>query len=128
MLSYPSPETWKYANERQRGRARRSFDELQTRSVPVYPGPLFVADDVEVKLQPPDEAARRTLVLLAVVLRADGVSRADTLQLIEQFDLWKTASPLERAFLETTNPSPEECQRLMWRLESMWVLMWALGH
>src|SRR5262249_51393009 len=25
-------------------------------------------------------------------------------------------------------PDPEECRRLTWRLESIWVLLWALGH
>jgi len=61
MPVYPSPETWEYANERQRKRALRSFTELRKRSVPVYSGPLFVDDDEEVKIQPPNEVARRTM-------------------------------------------------------------------
>src|SRR5262249_11091535 len=36
--------------------------------------------------------------------------------------------PSEKMFLRNENPAPEECQRLVWRLESMWVLMWALGY
>lgn len=125
---YPSPETWEYANDRQRGRAHRSFAELRRRSVPVYSGPLFVDDDNEVKIQPPDEVARRTMVLWAVELRAEGVSQGETLGIIKQLDLWKSVSPSEKAFLENENPSPDECQRLVWRLESIWVLMWALGR
>jgi hypothetical protein len=128
MLEYPSPETWEYANERQRKRALRSFAELQKRSVPVYSGPLFVDDDEKVKIQPPDEVARRALVLWAVELRAEGVSQAETLGLIEQLDLWKSLSPSERGFMENKSPSQEECLRLVWRLESIWVLMWALGY
>lgn len=128
MPVYPSPGAWEYANERQRARALRSFAELEKRSVPVYSGPLFVDDDNEVKIQPPDEVARRTMVLWAVELRAEGVPQAETLGIIEQLDLWKSVSPLEKAFLENKSPSPDECQRLVWRLESIWVLMWALGH
>jgi hypothetical protein len=128
MPEYPSSETWAYANERQRRRAIRSFTELRKRSVPVYQSPLFVDDDEKVKIRPPDEVARRTMVLWAVELRAEGVPQADTLGLIEQLDLWKSVSPSERAFLEKQDPDPEECQRLVWRLESIWVLMWALGH
>src|SRR5262249_36620976 len=128
MPIYPSPETWEYANERQRKRALRSFAELRKRSVPAYSGPLFVEDDNEVRIQSPDEVARRTLVLWAVELRAEGVPQAETLGLIEQLDLWKSVSPSEKAFLENKSPSPDECQWLTWRLESIWVLMWALGH
>src|SRR5262245_41796142 len=128
MPVYPSPETWEHANERQRERALRSFAELRKRSVPVYSGPLFVDDDNEVTIQQADEVARRTMVLWAVELRAEGVPQAETLRLIEQLDLWKSVRPSERAFLKNKRPSPEECQRLVWRLESIWVLMWALGH
>lgn len=46
----------------------------------------------------------------------------------QQLDLWKSTSPSEKAFLEDEDPSPDECQRLVWRLESIWGLMWALGH
>jgi hypothetical protein len=127
MPVYPSPESWEYANERQRARALRSFAELEKRSVPVYSGPLFVEDD-EVKIQAPDEVARRTMVLWAVELRAEGIPHAETLGIIEQLDLWKSVSPSEKAFLENKSPSADECQRLVWRLESIWVLMWALGH
>src|SRR5262245_3395220 len=128
MPTYPSPETWEHANERQRARALRSFAELEKHSVPVYSGPLFVDDDKEVKIQPPDEVARRTMVLWAVELRAEGVPQAETLGIIEQLDLWKSVSLSEKAFLENESPSSDECQRLVWRLESIWVLMWALGH
>lgn len=128
MLIYPSPETWEYANERQRKRAIRSFAELRKRSVPVYSGPLFVDDDDAVKIQPAEDVARRAMVLWAVELRGEGVPQAETLELIEQLNLWKSVSPSEKAFLENKNPDPDECRRFVWRLESIWVLMWALGH
>ena len=96
--------------------------------MPVYSGPLFVDHDDEVKIQTPDEVARRTMILWAVELRAEGVPEAETIGIIEQLDLWKSVSPSEKAFLENKSPSPDECQRLVWRLESIWVLMWALGH
>jgi len=67
-------------------------------------------------------------VLWAVELRAEGVPQPETLGLIEQLDLWKSVSPSEKVFLENKNPTPEECQQLVWRLESIWVLMWSLGY
>jgi hypothetical protein len=127
MPTYPSPETWEHATPRQAQRAARSFTALRQRAVPAYMGPLFVDDEDEVRVQPAGEVARRVLVLWAVVLRAEGTPQAEALQLIEQLDLWGSVSPSERAFLQDEEPSSEECQRLVWRLESIWVLMWALG-
>jgi Domain of unknown function (DUF4272) len=128
MPTYPSLEFWEHASQRMALRAARSFDALRQRAVPVYWGPLFVADDDAARLQPATEVARRVLVLWAVELRAEGVPQAETLGLIEQLDLWSSVSPCEKAFLQNENPSPEECQRLIWRLESIWILLWALGY
>ena len=128
MPAYPLPEKWEFANERQRARALRSFAELKKRAVPVYPGPLFVDDDNQVKIQSAEEVARRTMVLWAVELRAESAPRALALAIVEKLNLWKSVSPLERAFLENERPDPDECRRLVWRLESIWVLLWVLGH
>jgi hypothetical protein len=128
MPLYPSPATWEYANERQRQRAQRSFDQLRKHKMPAFSGPLFVADEEAVKLQSPQDVARRTLVLWAVELRAEGTPQAEALGLIKQLDLWGSVSSAERRFLEDENPDPEECQELVWRLESIWVLLWALGY
>ncbi|MCO8120569.1 DUF4272 domain-containing protein [Stieleria sp. TO1_6] len=127
MHTYPSPETWEHANDRQRKRALRSFEELKKRNAPVYSGPLFVDDD-EVTLQNPQDVARRTLVLWAVELRAEGIPQKEAMELIEGLDLWDTVSPEEKRFLQDDDPEPAESQELVWRLESIWVLLWALGH
>ena len=128
MPGYPSPGTWEHANERERQRAERSFAELARRKTPVYGGPLFVDDDDEAKLQSPQDVARRVLVLWAVELRAEGIPQEETLGLIKQLDLWDSVSPEEKRFLQDKEPDPDECQELVWRLESIWVLLWALGY
>ncbi len=126
MPSYPSPDDWAYANSRERDRAKRSFVELKKRHVPVYQGPLFVDDDATIRS--PQDAARRVLVLWAVELRAEGVPQKEARQIIDHLSLWEFVSPKERQFLDDPNPSPKECQALVWRLESLWVLLWALGY
>ena len=128
MAKDPDPATWKHANDRQRERARRSLKQLKQHGAPVYSGPLFVEDDDEAQLQTAQDVARRTLVLWAVELRAEGIPQQEARQLIEQLDLWESVSPKERAFLEDDDPDPDECQELVWRLESIWVLLWALGY
>lgn len=128
MHAYPSPESWEHANDRQRKRAQRSFEQLKERNAPVYPGPLFVDDDEEVTLQSPQDVARRVLVLWAVELRAEGIPQEESIELIEGLDLWDSVSPEEKRFLQDDDPDPVESQALVWRLESIWVLLWALGY
>lgn len=96
--------------------------------MPVYHGPLVVDDDEEAKLQPPDEVARRAIILWAVELRAEGIPQAEARGIIEQLNLWESVSPAEKVFLDNESPSAEECQQLVWRLECIWVLMWAFGY
>ncbi|MEQ8790639.1 MAG: DUF4272 domain-containing protein [Pirellulaceae bacterium] len=128
MREYPSPETWEHGSERQHQRAARSLEQLKRRHVPAYSGPLMVDDDEEVRLQNAQEVARRTLVLWAVELRAEGMPQKEALELIDQLDLWDSVSAEEKRFLEDDAPDPDECQALVWRLESIWVLLWALGY
>jgi hypothetical protein len=128
ISSYPSPSDWQHANERQRNRALRSFEEMRKRAVPVYSGPLFVSDDDEVETQSPQDVARRTMVLWAVELRAEGVPRPETLGILDRLELWDSVSPLEKDFLRKENPSQSECRPFVWRLESIWVLLWSLGY
>jgi hypothetical protein len=126
MPTYPSPKTWEHASERQAQRAIRSFGELRRRSVPIYQGPLLVEDDNEVTLQPAQEVARRVMVLWAVELRAEGIPQKESLEIIDQLDIWNSVSPKEKRFLQDDNPSPNECHKLIWRLESIWILLWVL--
>ncbi len=128
VVQYPSTDSWEFANETQRQRAVRSFAELKKRNVPVYDGPLFVGNDDEVKLQSAEDVARRALVLWAVELRAEGVSKEETIGLIEKLDLWESVSPNEEEFLKQDVHDAEQARQMVWRLESVWVLLWALGH
>ncbi len=125
---YPNPALWSEANKEQAYRAAKSFHELRQRKVPVYEGPLFVGDVEGVRLQSPQAVAKRTLVLWAVELRAEGIPQQEALGLIEKLDLWDAVSPEEKQFLEDENPDPDQAQQLVWRLESIWVLLWSLGY
>lgn len=128
MREYPPTSAWEHASDRQRQRAERSFEQLKKHNAPVYSGPLLVDDDEEVKLQSPQDVARRTLVLWAVELRAEGMPQQEAIELIEQLDLWQSVSPEEKRFLENDDPDPAQCQQLVWRLESIWALLWSLGY
>ena len=47
---------------------------------------------------------------------------------IDQFISLRALSPEEKRFLEDDDPDSRECDKLVWRLESIWVLLWALGY
>jgi hypothetical protein len=128
MNDYPLPDTWEHATPKQIMRAKRSFAELRKRGVPVYQGPLLVPEEDQAVFQTPEDVAKRVLVLWAVELRAEAVPIVEVREIIDRFDLWVSVSPEELRFLNDANPTPEECQDLVWRLECLWVLMWALGH
>ena len=88
---------------------------------------LVVEDDREIHPQSAAEVAKRVLVLWAIVLRAEGVDRADCDSVLDTHGIWDAASPSERAFLRAENPDPATAQELVWRLEALWILLWALG-
>jgi hypothetical protein len=111
----------------QKERYDRIRQILKTRKVPTLEYPLFVEDDEIANLRTPAEVARRVLVLSAVTLLADGGSREEAFELIEHADLWDDVTPEERAFLEGEPTDPDLAQKLLWRLECLWVLLWALG-
>lgn len=123
---YPSPNDWTHATKRQQERAARSFAQLALRKMPVYDGPLVVGDDEEVQLQSPIDAAKRALVLWAVALKGDGAPTDLALEIVEKTNVWDAVSEKEYAFLTDRDPDPECCQELKWRLEAIWVLLWAL--
>jgi len=115
------------ATAAQAARARRILDQLRQRKVPTLDSFLHVEDDEAVTLRKPREVARRVLVLSAVSFLADGGPRDAALEMIDHADLWPAVSPEEKDFLEATRTDPEKAHKLLWRLEALWVLAWALG-
>jgi hypothetical protein len=85
-------------------------------------------DDAEVTLRSAEETARRALVLWAVALRADGIPQQEALDMLDQWRLWPHVSPKETRYIRDPQPDPAETASFVWRLEALWVLMWALGR
>jgi hypothetical protein len=112
----------------QEARYHRVLAELQRRKVPTLSGALFIDDDEETTLREPAEVARRLLVLSAVTYLADGGDRQKARDLIERSGLWPQVSLEERQLLEADEADPDLARKLLWRLEGLWVLAWALGE
>jgi hypothetical protein len=112
----------------QEARYRRVLTELQRRKVPTLSGALFIDDDEQTTLREAPEVARRLLVLSAVTYRADGGDRQKARELIDRNGLWPHVTPQERPLLEAEEADPDLARKLLWRLEGLWVLAWALGE
>ncbi len=111
----------------QQARYERARPLLALHRVPTLEYPLYVADDAAVTLRTPAEVARRALVLSAVTFLADGGPREQAAAMIERHDLWPEASPQETEFLRADPTDPEAARKMLWRLEGLWLLAWALG-
>jgi hypothetical protein len=123
------PEREAYQPTRtQEARYGRIMAELERRKVPTLSSRLFIDDDEETVLRESAEVARRLLVLSAVTYRADGGDRQKARGLIDRHGLWPQVSPEERQLLEAEQADPDLTRKLLWRLEGVWVLAWALGE
>jgi hypothetical protein len=78
----------------------------------------------------PQEVARRAMVLAIVAARAepDGLSEAETRQLLDQREMMAHLTPAERDFIGRDDPPIELRARFTWRYEGIVVLLWALRH
>lgn len=57
------PDRWQFGTASQRARAKRSLQQLRTRQVPVFQGPLLLGpDENEVEIRSVDEIASRLLI------------------------------------------------------------------
>jgi len=114
------------ATPSQEARYRRVLAELQRRKVPTLSYPLFIDDDAATTLREPGEVARRLLVLAAVTYLADGGDRPEARQRIDRHNLWPAVTAEERQLLDSATTDPDLARKLLWRLEGLWVLAWAL--
>ncbi len=112
-------------------RTDRSINELHFHQVPICNRPLHssdIPDDQDAILRDSAEVVKRLLVLYAVVLKAEDASHQEMLGLMAEAHLWRAVSPAEKRFLDQDYPAPEACSKMEWRLECIWVLLWALGY
>lgn len=115
--SAPVSQTESQAQRQARVQAR--LDRYQ---VPVLARPIrWIPDDEEVELRTASEVASRLLAMHGTVCFARGMERERAVALVGNAEL----SPEEsRLFQETDD---ELAQSLIWRLEALVFLMWALG-
>jgi hypothetical protein len=107
-------------------RKERSENKLLQMGVPVNTY-LPIINVQETKIQSPQAVAKRCLILLALLNVVHGNKQKEIVRWLKQYKLWNDASPEEQAFFNAAYPDEVLRNELSWRIEALWVLLWALG-
>jgi len=89
---------------------------------------LPVIETREARLRSTQEVAYRTLALLAVALKGEGLEQQLVETLVGRYDLAPYFTPKESVFIRSAAPSQIDRTQFSWRYEAAWVLLWALGY
>lgn len=112
----------------QKERFERVGKQLETRGVPELMKRSWVPDAEQVELRSPEEIAQRAFALHAVICIARGRPREEAMQELREAGAEAWLTPLEAEFLANEDPSEEQRGGMIWKLEALWTLMWALHH
>ncbi len=126
VIKVPEPVV---ATPAQAARTERVLERLKAYGVPGWPGHIrWVGDESTVTLRSPAEVARRVVAMHSVVTFARGRPRDEVIADIERFGIGGDVSPTEAALLHASPVDEAARQEMIWSLEALVPLMWALGH
>lgn len=74
-----------------------------------------------------EEVALRTLCLLFVAAKGEGLEEEVVERVLKSYELRPHLTPKELAFVLDNSPSPHDRIQFTWRYEAAWTLLWALG-
>src|SRR5215475_7425833 len=109
-------------------RKKRSEKLLKKQGIPINPSLPAIEAEEEATLRSAKDMAIRAVGLCAVALRGEGLKQQEVINLLNGKDVWASATPEEKTFLQKKKPARQEMINFKWRYESLWVLLWALGH
>jgi hypothetical protein len=109
-------------------RKKRSEELLKTQGIPINPSLPAIESEEETTPRSAEDMAKRAVGLCAVALRGEGLKHEEVISLLNGQDVWASVTPEEKKFLLKKKPTGQEIINFKWRYESLWVLLWALGH
>lgn len=108
-------------------RKEKSEAKLNQLGIPINPFLPNIESREEANFRSAEEVARRAEALLAVAITAKGFDRAEVIEWLQSLGTWECVTPEEEAFLTNRDQSDKDNRNFSWRVESLWVLLWALG-
>lgn len=114
-------------SEEARERKYRSEAILQREGVRINLFLPVIETEAEMKRRTKEEVAFRTMSLLAVAVKGEGLEQPLIEKFVADYRLKEHLSPQEHAFIVDPEPSNQDRVRFCWRYEAAWTLLWALS-
>jgi hypothetical protein len=108
-------------------RKLRSETTLRAEGVPFLAALPVIETTAEALKRPKEEVALRTLCLLLVAAKGEGLGQEIVEGVLEFHELRTYLTPEELAFVFDHSPSQHDRIQFTWRHEAAWTLLWALG-
>ena len=108
-------------------RRLRSESILRAEGVPFLAALPVIETTAEALKRSKEEVARRTLCLLFVAAKGEGLEEELVERVLESYELRPHLTPKELAFVLDSSPSQHDRIQFTWRHEAAWTLLWALG-
>jgi hypothetical protein len=105
----------------------RSETILRAEGVPFLASLPVIETADEALKRSKEEVALRTLCLLTVAAKGEGLRQEVVEEVLESFELRPHLAPNEVAFVLDNSPSQHDRIQFNWRHEAAWTLLWALG-
>ncbi len=99
---------------------------LTMKKVPVNKNLPLVEDVQEARFRSAQDVARRAIVLYNVAALANGIEKQKVVEALKKAGVWDSVAPSEKAFIEAAAPTKQQTINATWRVEGLWVLLWAL--
>jgi hypothetical protein len=115
------------ASEEALNRRLRSEAILQAEGIPFLGALYCIEPAAEALKRSKEEVALRTLCLLIVALKGEGLEQELVEQALKSYELRPHLTPKELAFVLDSSPSQHDRIQFSWRYEAAWALLWALG-
>jgi hypothetical protein len=108
-------------------RKLRSEEILRAEGVPVLASLPVIDSAAEALKRSKEKVALRTLCVLFVAAKGEGLGEDLVEQLLESYELRPHLTPEELAFVLDKSPSEYDRIQFTWRHEAAWTLLWALS-
>lgn len=108
-------------------RKLRSERTLRSEGVPFLATLPVIETTAEALQRSKEEVALRTLCLLLVAAKGEGLGQEVVEGVLEFHGLRPHLTPKELAFVLDNSPSQHDRVQFTWRHEAAWTLLWALG-
>jgi hypothetical protein len=108
-------------------RKLRSEAILRAEGVPLLATLPVMETTAEAVKRSKEEVALRTLCLLVVAAKGEGLRQEVVEGVLESYELRPYLTPKELGFVLDNSPSQHDRIQFNWRHEAAWTLLWALG-